>query len=109
MKTIFYRFQTLIYGLKVLKRNYTSIDHMKKIFKSLLKNWRPKITVIQEKNVLALDDIIISLRVMRCNSTKMNLRENKIRLLSSLKSRKVKALCKLKNLMMKILRRLSIT
>jgi len=46
------RFQTLIFGLQVLNKSYTTLDHVKKIFASLPAKWRPKVNVIKKANDL---------------------------------------------------------
>ncbi|MCI21546.1 aspartyl-tRNA synthetase, partial [Trifolium medium] len=45
---MFTRFQTLVSGLKILKKSYTTYDHVLKILRSLPQQWRPKITAIEE-------------------------------------------------------------
>ncbi|XP_073219731.1 uncharacterized protein [Cicer arietinum] len=65
IEIIFSKFQTLILGLKVLEKNYTIVDHAKKILRSLPSKWRPKITIIQEAkdfNTLKLEELISSLK-----------------------------------------------
>ena len=42
------RFQTLVYGLQVVKKTYVASDHVSKILRSLLARWRPKVTAIKE-------------------------------------------------------------
>src|SRR4030066_1047347 len=63
--TMFSRFQTLVSGLQVLKKSYTTDDHVKKILKSLSAKWRPKVTTIEEArdlNSLSLENLISSLK-----------------------------------------------
>ncbi|MCI34336.1 serine/threonine protein kinase SRPK1, partial [Trifolium medium] len=48
IETMFPRFQTLVFELQVLKKCYTTTDHVKKILRSLPPKWRPKVTAIQE-------------------------------------------------------------
>ena len=63
--TMFSRFQTLVSGLQVLKKSYTTADHVKKILRSLPAKWRPKVTTIEEArdlNVLSLENLISSLK-----------------------------------------------
>src|SRR4030067_1028231 len=63
--TMFSRFQTLVSGLQVLKKSYTTADHVKKILRSLPAKWRPKVTTIEEArdlNALSLENLISSLK-----------------------------------------------
>lgn len=46
IETMFSRFQTLVSGLQVLNKIYTTSDHIKKILGSLPPKWRHKITAI---------------------------------------------------------------
>lgn len=65
-KAIFARFQTLVHCLKVLNKSYTITDYVKKILRSLPKQWRPKITAIQEAkdlNTVKSEDLLSWLRV----------------------------------------------
>ncbi|MCI03490.1 aspartyl-tRNA synthetase, partial [Trifolium medium] len=58
-------FQTLVSGLQVLKKSYTTFYHVKKILRSLPAKWRPKVTAIQEvkdMNDLKLENLISSLK-----------------------------------------------
>ncbi|MCI50941.1 aspartyl-tRNA synthetase, partial [Trifolium medium] len=48
IETMFTRFQTLVSDLKVLKKSYTTHDHVKKILRCLPQQWRPKVTAIEE-------------------------------------------------------------
>ncbi|MCI75587.1 serine/threonine protein kinase SRPK1, partial [Trifolium medium] len=62
---MFTRFQTLVYGLKVLKKSYTTHDHVKKILRCLPQQWRPKVTAIKEAKDLkkmSLETLISNLR-----------------------------------------------
>ncbi|MCI64424.1 aspartyl-tRNA synthetase, partial [Trifolium medium] len=62
---MFTRFQTLVFGLKVLKRSYTTYDHVQKILRSLPLVWRPKVTAIEEAQNLknmSLEVLISNLR-----------------------------------------------
>jgi hypothetical protein len=64
IESMFSRFKVLVAGLKVLKKSYTTSDHVKKILRSLPAKWRPKVTAIQEaKNLdtLSLEGLISSL------------------------------------------------
>src|SRR4030065_1063951 len=63
--TMFSRFQTLVSGLQVLKKSYTTADHVMKILRSLPTKWRPKVTSIEEArglNALSLEYLISSLK-----------------------------------------------
>ncbi|MCI58753.1 aspartyl-tRNA synthetase, partial [Trifolium medium] len=58
------RFKILVSGLLVLKKSYTTSDHVRKILRSLPVRWRPKVTAIQEaKNLttLILEELMSSL------------------------------------------------
>jgi len=48
IETMFSRFQTLVSNLRVLKKSYTTSDHVWKILNSLTDKWRPKVTTIEE-------------------------------------------------------------
>ncbi|XP_045791692.1 uncharacterized protein LOC123886420 [Trifolium pratense] len=76
IETMFTRFQTLVSGLKVLKRSYTTYDHVQKILRSLPLVWRPKVTAIEEAQNLknmSLEVLISNLRshemVLNADST----------------------------------------
>jgi len=59
------RFQTLVSGLQVLNKSCTTLDHVKKILRSLPTKWRPKVTAIQEVedlNKVSLENLISSLK-----------------------------------------------
>ncbi|XP_073219618.1 uncharacterized protein [Cicer arietinum] len=65
IETMFSRFHTLVSWLKVLQKSYTTVDHVKKILRSLSSKWRPNITTIQKAkdlNSLFLEELINSLR-----------------------------------------------
>ncbi|PNX54828.1 serine/threonine protein kinase SRPK1, partial [Trifolium pratense] len=65
IETMFTRFQTLVSGLKVLKRSYTTYDHVQKILRSLPLVWRPKVTAIEEAQnlkTMSLEVLISNLR-----------------------------------------------
>src|SRR4030042_4304965 len=65
INVMFTRFQTLVSGLQVLKKSYTTPDHVKKILRSLPAKWRPKVTAIEEArdlNNLSLENLISSLK-----------------------------------------------
>jgi len=42
------RFQTLVFGLQILKKSYVASDHVSKILRSLPARWRSKVTAIEE-------------------------------------------------------------
>jgi len=48
IEQMYSRFQTLVSGLQILKKNYVASDHVSKILRSLPARWRPKVTVIEE-------------------------------------------------------------
>lgn len=61
IKTMFSRFQTLVFGLRVLNKSYTTYDHVKRILRSLPVIYRPKVTTIQDAkdlNILSLEKLI---------------------------------------------------
>ena len=63
---MFGRFQTIINGLRSLGKNYDNQDHIRKILRSLSRQWRPKVTAIQEaKNLasLTMEELLGSLKV----------------------------------------------
>jgi len=66
IEAMYSRFQTLVYGLQILKKSYVTLDHVNKILRSLLVRWRPKVTAIEEAkdlNTLCVEDLISSLKV----------------------------------------------
>jgi hypothetical protein len=65
IETMFSRFQTLVSGLQILKKSYSTVDHVNKILKSLPSRWRPKVTAMEEArdlNTLSIEDLISSLK-----------------------------------------------
>jgi hypothetical protein len=65
IEIMYSRFQTLVSGLQILKKNYVASDHVNKILRSLPVKWRPKATLIEEAkdlNTLSVEDIFISLK-----------------------------------------------
>ena len=66
IKEMYSRFQTLVYGLQILKKSYVASDHVSKILRSLPARWRPKPTAIEEAkdlNTLSVEDHVSSLKV----------------------------------------------
>ncbi|KAK2434968.1 gag-protease polyprotein [Trifolium repens] len=64
IESMYSRFKILVAGLQVLKRSYTTSDHVRKILRSLPLRWRPKVTAIQEAkdlDTLGLEELISSL------------------------------------------------
>ena len=62
---MFSRFQILVAGLKVLDKGYSTADHVKKIIRSLPKQWRPMVTALKlakDLNKISLEELISSLR-----------------------------------------------
>jgi len=47
IEQIYSRFQTIVFGLQILKKNYVASDHVSKILRSLPARWRPKVTAIE--------------------------------------------------------------
>ena len=67
---MFTRFIDVLNGFKSLGRDYTNSDIVRKILRSLLKNWEPKVTTTQEVkslNKLALEELIGSLMTYELN------------------------------------------
>jgi len=65
IETMYSRFQTLVFGLQILKKRYVASDHVNKILRSLPAKWRPKVTSIEEAkdlNTLSVEDLISSLK-----------------------------------------------
>lgn len=59
------RFQTLVAGLKILDKGYSTGDHVKKIIKSLPKHWRPMVATLKlskDLNNNSLEELVSSLR-----------------------------------------------
>jgi len=64
IETMFSRFETLVYGLQILKKSHTTTDHVKKIMRNLPAKWGPKVTSIEEArdlNGLRIEDLVSSL------------------------------------------------
>jgi hypothetical protein len=65
IEEMFSRFQTLVAGLEVLNKGYTTVDHVKKIIRSLPQKWRPMVTALKvprDLNSTTLEELISSLR-----------------------------------------------
>ncbi|XP_057446030.1 uncharacterized protein LOC130738133 [Lotus japonicus] len=65
VEAMFSIFQMLTVGLRVLDKGYSTVDHAKKIIKSLPKKWRPMVTTLKrtkDLNKISLEELIISLR-----------------------------------------------
>lgn len=65
VEAMFSNIQTSVFGLKVLNKSFTNIYHVKKVFRNMLKRWRPKVTNIEEAkdmNNLTPEDLICSLQ-----------------------------------------------
>ncbi|XP_058742377.1 uncharacterized protein LOC131614855 [Vicia villosa] len=65
IEEMFSRFQTLAAGLRVLDKEYSTTDHVKKIIRSLPKKWRPMVTALivsKDLNSTSLEELISSLR-----------------------------------------------
>ena len=62
---MFSRFQILTAGLNVLKKGYSTSDHVKKIIRSFPKKWRPMVTTLKlakDLNTISLEKLISSLK-----------------------------------------------
>ena len=65
VKTMFSKFQMLIAELKVLEKKYYTVDHVKKIIRSLPKKWIPVVTSLKlakDLNSISLKELVSSLR-----------------------------------------------
>jgi len=66
IEEMYSRFQTLVFGLQILKKSYVASDHVSKILRSLPARWRPNVTAIEEAkdlNTLSVEDLVNSLKV----------------------------------------------
>src|ERR1044072_6483537 len=65
VETMFSRFHMLVAGLRVLDKGYSTVDHVKKIIRSLPVEWRPMVTALKmakDLNKISLEELISSLR-----------------------------------------------
>lgn len=65
IEEMFSIFQTLVVGLRVLNKDYTTIDCVKKIIRSLPKKWMPIVTALKvskDLNNKTLKELISSIR-----------------------------------------------
>ncbi|XP_050915187.1 uncharacterized protein LOC127130162 [Lathyrus oleraceus] len=97
VENMFLRFQTLIAGLKVLNKGYSTTDHVKKIIKSLPKSYRPMITALKlskDLNNTSLEELVSSLKSREIELEEDEPKRNRkyISLKSSGRSEKTKAL-----------------
>ena len=66
IEQMYSRFQTLVSGLQIPKKNCVASDHVNKILRSLPARCRPKVTAIEEVkdiNTLSVKDLVTSLKV----------------------------------------------
>ena len=59
---MFSRFQILVAGMKVLDKGYSTADHVKKIIRSLPKQWRPMVTALKlakDLNKISVEELMI--------------------------------------------------
>jgi len=66
IEEMYSRFQTLVFGLQILKKSYVASDHVRKILRRLPARWRPKVTAIKEAkdlNTLSVEDLVSFLKV----------------------------------------------
>ena len=64
VENMFSRFQTFVVGLKVLDKGYSTIDHVKKIIKSLPMHLRPMVKslkFLKDLNNTSLEELVSSL------------------------------------------------
>ena len=62
---MFSRIQILVAGLKVFDKGYSTADHVKKIIRSLPKQWRPMaiaLKLAKDLNKISMEELISSLR-----------------------------------------------
>jgi len=93
IEEMYSRFQTLVFGLQILRKSYIAFDHVSKILRSLPARWRPKVTTIEEAkdlNALSVEDLVNSLNVheMSLNEHEPSKRTKSIALPSKGKSSK---------------------
>ena len=65
IKAMFSRFQILVAGLKFLDKGYSTAGHVKKIIRSIPKQWRPIVTTLKlakDLNKISLEELVSSLR-----------------------------------------------
>lgn len=65
IETMFSRFKVLVYGLKFMKKIYTTYNHVKNILRSLHVRYRPKArTILEAKglNTISLESLITNLQ-----------------------------------------------
>ena len=64
IEAMFSRFQILVVGLRVLDKGYSTADHIKKIIRSLPKQWRPMVTALnlaKDLNKISQEELVSSL------------------------------------------------
>ena len=65
IEVMFSRFQTLVVGMEVLNKGYSTADHVKKIIISFPSKWRPMVTALKltkDLNNTSLEELVSSLR-----------------------------------------------
>lgn len=65
IENMFSRFQTLVVGLRVLNKGFSTSYHVKKIITSLPTKWRPMVNalkLVKDMNNTSLEELISSLR-----------------------------------------------
>ena len=65
IEEMFSRFHILVVGMRVLDKGYSIDDHVKKIIRSLPKQWRPMVTALKlakDHNKISLEELVSSLR-----------------------------------------------
>lgn len=65
IEDMFSRLQTLVVGLKVSNKGYTTADHVKKIIRSLPKKWRCMVTTLKvskDLNSMTQEELVSFLR-----------------------------------------------
>ncbi|GAU49294.1 hypothetical protein TSUD_89190 [Trifolium subterraneum] len=93
IQTMFSRFQTLVSNLRILKKSYTTSDHVWKILNSLTDKWRPKVTAIEEAKdleTITLESLISNLKSheMVLNADAVKKKETSVALTLTKKSSK---------------------
>lgn len=65
VENMFLRFQTLVVGLKVPDKGYSTVDHVKKIIRKLPKRWKPIVIALKlykDLNNTTLEELVGSFR-----------------------------------------------
>ncbi|KAK2444869.1 gag-protease polyprotein [Trifolium repens] len=74
IESMYSRFKILVVGLQVLKRSYTTSDHVRKILRSLPSRWRPK----KKLKFVALPSISVSSKALKAKVVESEAEESSI-------------------------------